>query len=160
MEVVSEGVDETQAVLLEGMEGAQYITIQRADPESLGKGVPLFTLNGELISDGMVVDMINGVGADYSTGTQFYETDDVLPHVLTEVKFTLTLLCLAIETIMNFCYDNQVSYLLYHFPFLRRIEGWQLLLLPFSYSSNKSNIKFRFMQIMRQLLCKTCRLII
>ena len=83
MEVTSE--EEAQAVLLEGMEGTQYITIQGADGESLGKGVPLFTLNGELISEGMVVDMINGVGTDYSTGTQYYETDDLLPHVLSEV---------------------------------------------------------------------------
>lgn len=82
MEVTTE---EAQAVLLEGMEGAQYITIQRADGESLSKGVPLL-LNGELISDGMVVDMINaGVGTDYGTGTQYYEADDLLPHELTEV---------------------------------------------------------------------------
>ena len=82
MEVSTEG----QSVLLESMEGAQFITIQRSDDESLGKGVPLFTLNGtELISEGMVVDMINGVGTDYATTTQYYETDDLLPHELTEV---------------------------------------------------------------------------
>lgn len=81
MEVTTE---EAQAVLLEGMEGAQYITIQRADGEALSK-VPLLTLNGELISEGMVVDMINaGVGTDYGTGTQYYEADDLLSHELTE----------------------------------------------------------------------------
>jgi len=79
MEVTTE-----EAVLLEGMEGAQYITIQRADGE-LSKGVPLLTLNGELISEGMVVDMINtDVGTDYGTGPQYY-TDDLLTHDLTEV---------------------------------------------------------------------------
>lgn len=83
MEVATE--EETQAVLLEGMEGTQYITIQRADGQSLGKGVPLFTLNGELISEGMVVDMISGVETDYSSGTQYYESDDLLPNELTEV---------------------------------------------------------------------------
>lgn len=83
MEVTTE---EAQAVLLEGMEGAQYITIQRADGESLSKGVPLLSLNGELISEGMVVDMINaGVGTDYGTATQYYEADDLLSHELTEV---------------------------------------------------------------------------
>ncbi|XP_050451848.1 zinc finger protein 271-like isoform X3 [Cataglyphis hispanica] len=82
MEVTTE---EAQAVLLEGMEGAQYITIQRADGESLSKGVPLLSLNGELISEGMVVDMINaGVGTDYGTATQYYEADDLLSHELTE----------------------------------------------------------------------------
>ncbi|XP_011342778.1 zinc finger protein 271 isoform X3 [Ooceraea biroi] len=82
MEVTTE---EAQAVLLEGMEGTQYITIQRADGESLSKGVPLLTLNGELISEGMVVDMINtDVGTDYGTGTQYYEADDLLTHELTE----------------------------------------------------------------------------
>lgn len=88
MEVTTD--EEAQTVLLDSgvvgeLEGAQYITIQRADGESLGKGVPLFTLNGELLSEGMVVDMINGVGTDYATGTQYYETEDLLPHVLTEV---------------------------------------------------------------------------
>ncbi|XP_011870388.1 PREDICTED: zinc finger protein 34-like isoform X2 [Vollenhovia emeryi] len=79
MEVTTE---EAQAVLLDGMEGAQYITIQRADGESLSKGVPLLTLNGELISEGMVVDMINaGVGTDYGTGTQYYEAEDLLPEL-------------------------------------------------------------------------------
>lgn len=83
MEVTTE---EAQAVLLEGMEGAQYITIQRADGETLSKSVPLLTLNGELISEGMVVDMINaGVGTDYATATQYYEADDLLQHDLTEV---------------------------------------------------------------------------
>ncbi|KAL6265407.1 hypothetical protein P5V15_002203 [Pogonomyrmex californicus] len=81
MEVTTE---EAQAVLLEGIENAQYITIQRADGESLGKGVPLLTLNGELIPDGMVVDMMSSVGTDYGTGTQYYEADDLLPHELTE----------------------------------------------------------------------------
>lgn len=82
MEVTTE---EAQAVLLEGMEGAQYITIQRTDGESLSKGVPLLALNGELISEGMVVDMINaGVGTDYGTSAQYYE-DDLLSHELTEV---------------------------------------------------------------------------
>lgn len=84
MEVTTD--EEAQAVLLEGMEGAQYITIQRVDGESLGKGVPLLTLNGELISEGMVVDMINaGVGAEYNAATQYYETDDLLQHEMTEV---------------------------------------------------------------------------
>ncbi|XP_053979542.1 zinc finger protein 260-like isoform X2 [Hylaeus anthracinus] len=82
MEVTTE---EAQAVLLEGMEGAQYITIQRADGEPLSKSVPLLTLNGELISERMVVDMINaGVGTDYGTATQYYEADDLLQHELTE----------------------------------------------------------------------------
>lgn len=87
MEVTTE---EAQAVLLEGMEGAQYITIQRADGESLSKSVPLLTLNGELISEGMVVDMINaGVGTDYGTATQYYEAEDLLQHELTEVIYLL-----------------------------------------------------------------------
>lgn len=85
MEVTAD--EEAQAVLLEGMEGTQYITIQRADGESLGKGVPLLTLNGELLPEGMVVDMINaGVDSEYATATQYYETeDDLLRHELTEV---------------------------------------------------------------------------
>lgn len=97
MEVTTE---EAQAVLLEGMEGAQYIAIQRADGESLSKGVPLLSLNGELISEGMVVDMINaGVGTDYGTGAQYYESDDLLPHELTEVVIcylVLVQLCIYI----------------------------------------------------------------
>lgn len=81
------GDEDAQAVLLEGMEGTQYITIQRADGEPLGKGVPLLTLNGELISEGMVVDMINaGVTSEYTGTTQYYETDDLLPHDMTEVN--------------------------------------------------------------------------
>lgn len=81
MEVTTE-----EAVLLEGMEGAQYIAIQRADGEALSKGVPLLSLNGELISEGMVVDMINaGVGTDYGAGAQYYESDDLLQQELTEV---------------------------------------------------------------------------
>ncbi|XP_012224417.2 zinc finger protein 271-like isoform X2 [Linepithema humile] len=95
MEVTTE---EAQAVLLEGMEGAQYITIQRADGESLGKGVPLLTLNGELISEGMVVDMINaGVGTDYGTGAQYYEADDLLPHELTEEDRSLAEALVAVQ---------------------------------------------------------------
>lgn len=85
MEVTSE--EDAQTVLLEGVEGTQYITIHRADGESLGKGIPLFTLNGEILSDGMVVDMINAdVAGEYSTTTQYYETDDLLPPVMTEVR--------------------------------------------------------------------------
>ncbi|XP_071642388.1 uncharacterized protein [Temnothorax longispinosus] len=95
MEVTTE---EAQAVLLEGMEGTQYITIQRADGESLSKGVPLLTLNGELISEGMVVDMINaGVGTDYGTGTQYYEADDLLPHELTEEDRRLAAALVAVQ---------------------------------------------------------------
>ncbi|XP_018301198.1 zinc finger protein 260 isoform X2 [Mycetomoellerius zeteki] len=95
MEVTTE---EAQAVLLEGMEGAQYITIQRADGEVLSKGVPLLTLNGELISDGMVVDMINaGVGTDYGTGTQYYEAEDLLSHELTEEDRRLTAALVAVQ---------------------------------------------------------------
>ncbi|KYN06034.1 hypothetical protein ALC62_03034 [Cyphomyrmex costatus] len=95
MEVTTE---EAQAVLLEGMEGAQYITIQRADGESLSKGVPLLTLNGELISEGMVVDMINaGVGTDYGTGTQYYEADDLLSHELTEEDRRLAAALVAVQ---------------------------------------------------------------
>ncbi|XP_014469641.1 PREDICTED: zinc finger protein 93-like isoform X2 [Dinoponera quadriceps] len=94
MEVTTE---EAQAVLLEGMEGAQYITIQRADGESLSKGVPLLALNGELISEGMVVDMINaGVGADYGTPTQYYE-DDLLSHELTEEDRRLAAALVAVQ---------------------------------------------------------------
>ena len=85
MEVTVE--EEGQTVLLEGMEGAQYITIHSADGESLGKGIPLFTLNGEIISEGMVVDMINSeVGTEYSTTDQYYETEDLLPPDMTEVS--------------------------------------------------------------------------
>ena len=74
--------EEVQAVLLEGME-PQYIMIQRADADSLAKGVPLLTLNGDLISEGMVVDMINaGVTSEYNTATQYYEADDLIPHEL------------------------------------------------------------------------------
>ncbi|XP_012532707.1 zinc finger protein 37 isoform X2 [Monomorium pharaonis] len=96
MEVTTE---EAQAVLLEGMEGTQYITIQRADGESLNKGVPLLTLNGELIPEGMVVDMISaaGVGTDYGTGTQYYETDDLLPHELTEDDRRLAAALVAVQ---------------------------------------------------------------
>lgn len=94
MEVTTE---EAQAVLLEGMEGAQYITIQRADGESLSKSVPLLTLNGELISEGMVVDMINaGVGTDYGTATQYYEAEDLLQHELTEVIYLLQVINIII----------------------------------------------------------------
>ncbi|XP_047367663.1 zinc finger protein 45-like isoform X2 [Vespa velutina] len=95
MEVTTE---EAQAVLLEGMEGAQYITIQRADGESMSKGVPLLTLNGELISEGMVVDMINaGVGTDYGAATQYYEADDLLPHELTEEDRKLAAALVAVQ---------------------------------------------------------------
>lgn len=83
MEITTE---EAQAVLLGGMEGTQYITIQRADADALGKGVPLLTLNGDLLPEGMVVDMISaGVSTEYGTTTQYYEADDLLPHELTEV---------------------------------------------------------------------------
>lgn len=77
MEVSTE--EEAHAVLLENIEGAQYITIQRD-----GKAVTLFPLNGEIISDGMVVDLMQCSESDYNT-TQYYETDDLLPQVLTEV---------------------------------------------------------------------------
>ncbi|CAL7942124.1 unnamed protein product [Xylocopa violacea] len=95
MEVTTE---EAQAVLLEGMEGTQYITIQRADGEPLSKSVPLLTLNGELISEGMVVDMINaGVGSDYGTATQYYEADDLLQHELTEEDRRLAAALVAVQ---------------------------------------------------------------
>ncbi|XP_031830305.1 uncharacterized protein LOC116426011 isoform X2 [Nomia melanderi] len=95
MEVTTE---EGQTVLLEGMEGTQYITIQRADGEPLGKSVPLLTLNGELISEGMVVDMINaGVGSDYATATQYYEADDLLQHELTEEDRRLAAALVAVQ---------------------------------------------------------------
>ena len=85
-------------MLLEGMEGTQYITIQRADGESLSKSVPLLTLNGELLSEGMVVDMINaGVGTDYGTATQYYEADDLLPHELTEEDRRLAAALVAVQ---------------------------------------------------------------
>ncbi|XP_011299471.1 zinc finger protein 45 [Fopius arisanus] len=90
--------EEAQAVLLEGMEGTQYITIQRSDGEALGKGVPLLTLSGELISEGMVVDMINaGVANEFNTGTQYYETDDLLPHELTEEDKKLAAALVAVQ---------------------------------------------------------------
>ncbi|KAK9297603.1 hypothetical protein QLX08_008750 [Tetragonisca angustula] len=95
MEVTTE---EAQAVLLEGMEGTQYITIQRADGEPLSKSVPLLTLNGELISEGMVVDMINaGVGTDYGAATQYYETEDLLQHDLTEEDRRLAAALVAVQ---------------------------------------------------------------
>ncbi|XP_066595796.1 zinc finger protein 271-like [Prorops nasuta] len=95
MEVTTE---EAQAVLLEGMEGTQFITIQRADGETLGKGVPLLTLNGEILSEGMVVDMINaGVGADYGNTAQYYETDDLLGHDLTEDDRRLAAALVAVQ---------------------------------------------------------------
>uniref|UniRef100_A0A6V7LAY4 C2H2-type domain-containing protein n=1 Tax=Bracon brevicornis TaxID=1563983 RepID=A0A6V7LAY4_9HYME len=100
MEVSSD--EEAQAVLLEGMEGTQYITIQRTDGEGLGKGVPLLTLNGELISEGMVVDMINaGVGNEYNAGTQYYETDDLLPHELTEEDKKLAAALVAVHQLQT-----------------------------------------------------------
>ncbi|XP_015595932.1 zinc finger protein 37 [Cephus cinctus] len=97
MEVTTE--DAAQAVLLERMEGTQYITIQRQDGESLGKGVPLLALNGELIPEGMVVDMINaGVGSEYTTTTQYYETEeDLLPHELTEDDRRLAAALVAVQ---------------------------------------------------------------
>ncbi|XP_011693846.1 PREDICTED: zinc finger protein 271 isoform X2 [Wasmannia auropunctata] len=100
MEVTTE---EAQAVLLEGMEGAQYIAIQRADGESLSKAVPLI-LSSDLISEGMVVDMINaGVGTDYGAGAQYYETDDLLTstlnnsHELTEEDRRLAAALVAVQ---------------------------------------------------------------
>lgn len=82
-----ETVEEAQAVLLDGMAATEYITIQRTDGENMSKGVSLLTLNGELISEGMVVDMINaGVAGEYNSATQYYETEDLLPHELTEVS--------------------------------------------------------------------------
>ncbi|XP_051160589.1 zinc finger protein 260-like [Leptopilina boulardi] len=96
MEVTPE--DEAQAVLLEGVEGTQYITIHRADGESLGKGIPLFTLNGEIISEGMVVDMINAdVTGEYNTTAQYYETEDLLPPVMTEEDQRLTAALVAVQ---------------------------------------------------------------
>lgn len=85
MEVSAEDAVQ-QAVLLNGMENAQYITIQRTTGDD--DGVPLLTLTGtEFIPEGMVVDMINGVDTDYNPATQYYENDDILPHDLTEVNF-------------------------------------------------------------------------
>lgn len=82
MEVTTD--EEAQAVLLDSMDGTQYITIQRSETDELGKSVPLLTLNSDLISEGMVVDMINaGVATEYPT-TQYYETD-LLDHELNEV---------------------------------------------------------------------------
>ncbi|XP_046623863.1 zinc finger and SCAN domain-containing protein 2-like isoform X1 [Neodiprion virginianus] len=97
MEVATD--EEAQAVLLEEMEGAQYITIQPADAESLSKGVPLITLNGELIPERMVVEMMNvGVGSEYSTATQYYETeDDLLSHELTEEDRRLAAALVAVQ---------------------------------------------------------------
>lgn len=78
MEVTAE--EETNSLLVEQMDGThQYITIQRSDGENIGKGVPaVFTFNaGEMWNgEGLVVDMINGVTSDYSSGTQYYETDE------------------------------------------------------------------------------------
>ncbi|XP_014297284.1 myoneurin isoform X1 [Microplitis demolitor] len=94
MEVTTD--EEAQAVL-DGMEATQYITIQRADSESISK-VPLITLNGELISEGMVVDMINaGVGTEYNSATPYYETDDLLPHELTEEDRKLAAALVAVQ---------------------------------------------------------------
>ncbi|KAI4499128.1 hypothetical protein M0802_005711 [Mischocyttarus mexicanus] len=94
MEVTTE---EAQAVLLEGMEGDQYITIQREDGESMSKGVPLITLNGDLISDRMVVDMINaGVGTDYGAGPQYYAAD-LMSHELTEEDRKLAAALVAVQ---------------------------------------------------------------
>lgn len=85
MEVGTE--EETQTVLLEGMEGTQYI-IQRPDGD-IGKSAFL-TLSGELISDeGMVVDMMSaGVGSEYNTATQYFEGEDLLTQDMTEVTKT------------------------------------------------------------------------
>ncbi|XP_020292029.1 zinc finger protein 607-like isoform X2 [Pseudomyrmex gracilis] len=91
--------EEAQTLLLEGVEGApcQFI-IQRSDGESLSKGVPLFTLSGELISEGMVVDMINAdVSTDYNTSTQYYEADDLLTHGLTEDDRRLAAALVAVQ---------------------------------------------------------------
>ncbi|XP_044003741.1 zinc finger protein 878-like isoform X2 [Aphidius gifuensis] len=68
-----------QAVLLRGMEGTQYITIQRtevSDSESL-ENQSYMTIN-------MVTDMINGVGTEYNTATQYYAADDLLNHDVRE----------------------------------------------------------------------------
>ncbi|XP_043268969.1 zinc finger protein 19-like isoform X2 [Venturia canescens] len=92
------GDEDAQAVLLEGMEGTQYITIQRADGEPLGKGVPLLTLNGELISEAMVTDMINaGVTSEYTGAAQYYEADDLLPHDMTEEDKKLAAALVAVQ---------------------------------------------------------------
>ncbi|XP_074108950.1 uncharacterized protein LOC141533791 isoform X1 [Cotesia typhae] len=94
MEVTTD--QEAQAVLLNGMEATQYITIQRGDNESINK-VPLITLNGELISEGMVVDMINaGVGTEFNSAAQYYE-DDLLPHELTEEDRKLAAALVAVQ---------------------------------------------------------------
>ncbi|XP_058807086.1 GDNF-inducible zinc finger protein 1-like [Phymastichus coffea] len=77
MEVTTEE-EEAHSVLLEQMNGAQYITIQRSDGDNIGKGVPVFTFQGEMgewNGENLVVDMISGVTSDYSSGTQYYETD-------------------------------------------------------------------------------------
>lgn len=90
--------EDAQTVLLEGVE-TQFI-IQRSDGESLSKGVPLF-LSGELISEGMVVDMINADGStDYNASAQYYETDDLLTHGLTEVVIR----CLIIPRVCSFIF--------------------------------------------------------
>ncbi|XP_014225144.1 zinc finger protein 37 homolog [Trichogramma pretiosum] len=86
MEVVATE-DEAQTVLsLEGMEGAQYMTL----PER-------YSLNEELISEGMVVDMINGVTTDYTSGAQYYENDDVLREVMTEEDQKLAEALVAVQ---------------------------------------------------------------
>lgn len=69
-----------QTVLLRGMGGTQYITIQRteeSDSESL-ENQSFMTIN-------MVTEMINGVGTEYNTATQYYEPDDLLNHGVREV---------------------------------------------------------------------------
>lgn len=73
--------EEAQAVLLQGMEGTQYITIQRTE-ESDGESLE----NQQFMTINMVTEMINGVGTEYNTATQYYETDDLLTHDMTEVN--------------------------------------------------------------------------
>ncbi|KAK0159659.1 hypothetical protein PV327_010752 [Microctonus hyperodae] len=88
--------DDAQAVLLDSMDGTQYITIQRSETDELGKNVPLLTLNSDLISEGMVVDMINaGVATEYPT-TQYYETD-LLDHELNEEDRKLAAALVAVQ---------------------------------------------------------------
>ncbi|XP_012279977.1 zinc finger protein 846 isoform X2 [Orussus abietinus] len=90
--------DDAQAVLLQGMEGTQYITIQRTEGEPMSKGVSLLTLNAELIAEGMVVDMINaGVSSEYAAASQYYETEDLLPHELTEEDRRLAAALVAVQ---------------------------------------------------------------
>lgn len=84
--------EEAQGVLLRDIGGTQFITIQRTeerDGESL-ENQSFMTIN-------MVTDMINGVGTEYNSATQYYETDDLLNHDMREEDQKLAAALVAVQ---------------------------------------------------------------